>query len=192
MSRGETEFFDVASTDIIEKMCEEFADAGDYLTLAHMLRVNKTINKICQKSLDNMVVNIIIQYRFGYGDDEYVIFPFRIYGREYRQLETELNKYNEWIKRHKWDKEGFGFTLTIADEDIHYQDEEHFSQDAKQLYEIIEERSNIDQLITGEEDYKGGAISIGFGTPLPLTISLIKRGTIHLVFDEKLKKFVAK
>lgn len=189
---AETQFSDVASFNVIKKMCKDLANAGDYQTLAHLVRVNKMINKTCQRFLDNMPLNIIVQYRFGYGDDEYVIFPFRIYGREYGGIKAELNKYNIWIRRNKWDKMGFGFSLTLADEKIHYQDEEHLSQDARQLYEIIEEHSNIDKIFTGEEEYRGGAISIGFGDPLPLTTSLIERGTIRLVFDVKLKKFVAK
>ena len=181
--QGKITLTDVADVNVIEQICQNLVDDGDYQTLVHLIRVNQHISKVCQKMLGEIKKTqqeIIIYYRFGLGDDEYVVFPFKVYGKEYTKLVTEIDTYNQWIADHDWGKLGFEFKLyKSGDLPIHEED----LGNVKDLRDAVESHDNIDDLWTGKEEYTGGIIGIGFDKVLPVTKKLIERGTTKVEFN---------
>ena len=162
-------------------MCQSLVEDRDYQTLAHLIRVNKQIHGICQKMLDQVKRSIhVIEYRYGQGDDEYVLFPFVITDAELPLLEAELKTYDDWIKSQGLNR--YEFSIGMFENgrviDLLQLPEEQIRK-ADQLQYVIENRDNIDEIWTGAEEYHGGLLGFGYGTMLPLTRKLVNQGIVE-------------
>lgn len=160
------------SDDVIENICQQLADRGDFQALRNLIRVNQRIKRICQVILKHNERREVVIYYETMENTPYhqeYAFLFSVNEKEYIQLKQEITQYNQWIKRKKYDAK-INMQFKASDPIWDYVD---YDTEVDDLIQIIEE-------LPSKKTRHTGVSGIGYEL-LPITRTLIDRGVTPFV-----------